>query len=319
MFEALNHEMPGDHLDLTFRDTRLWPRVGPDPALPPSLFISLGDPVAGPDVQLVVMPSPPEAMWLDTHFHATDQFRVVLQGEFQLQRKCMTARDFGYQSPGIPYREGVPGGSTGPMWMLMVHGERRGARSTMTRSDGNILIDAFGEDQLDRPVSTPDDPYWADVIGGAKGRSGLATTIGRQIGGFSWGNFDASDGWHVPAAGLRMTAGLMGCPEKGPLVLTLRAEPDVEILPAFESASEVVIAVIRGTCDIGDRKYDAGEVRVQKARVPLEAMTSGPQGADIIIMFADRRAVIDEIDAPLVRASRTLIADTLAPALQQIG
>lgn len=290
MFYALGQDMDGDHLDLSFRDTSRWPRVGPSEGMPPSLWLSLGDPNSGPAIQLGCCQPPPQAMWLDTHYHASDQFRAVVQGDFQLQRKHMRAGDFGYQQSGIPYREGFPDGGTEDLWMFAVHGNRRGARSTLTRSDGTFLLPEVGEDQLDRPVDSPDSRYWDTVPGGAKGMVALVTNAGPVRGGFSWGSFEDTGSWQSLTEGVRATAGLLSDRKAGPIILTLQAEADRVVAPAATFATEIVLAILDGSCTVGSQHYHRGDVRVQKAGAPIDLIASGDGGLNAVLLIADRSA-----------------------------
>lgn len=291
MLEANGFVLDDDHIDVDFARTADWTRVGPSPDLSPSLFISLGDQVAGPDIQLVTMPISPGELWLDTHYHATDQFRAVIQGGFKLQRRRMGAGCFGYQLPGLPYREGVTGGETEPMWMVMVHGERRGARSTTTRRDGNILVEAFGEDQLDRPTEGPEDPYWRDIPGGHRGRTSLKSSLGRTVGGFCWGDFAQDAGWHAADSGVDVTAATMGDPEVGPLVLTVRAAAGRPVFPARCWETEIALVMVGGSVTAAGESYARGKVRIQAAYRPMPGLVAGDDGAQAVIVIADRRAL----------------------------
>jgi hypothetical protein len=313
MFESVGQEFRGDHLDLSFRDTTNWPRVGPDEGLPPSLFMSLGDPVSGPDIQLAIFSPPPNDMYLDTHYHGSDQFRAVIQGEIHVQRKYLMASQFGYQISGVPYREGFRAGKGEDLWMFAVHGERRGARSTMLGTDGDFQSIAFGDDQLDRPVASKDDPYWDDVPGGSKGIIGLGTTLGRQVGGFVWGSYGEDKGWRPLIPGVSITAGVLSDRISGPVILTLRSEMGRPAVPRATYGTEVAFSVIRGSCQIGDRKYIAGEVRIQKAGTTMDAIVSGPDGLDAVLMIADRRMLPQtEASDPLAERWPALIAALIA-------
>lgn len=291
MFHAQGQTFAGDHLDLSFRNTEGWTTVDPSDGSPPSLWLSLGDSVAGPAVQLGLCPPVPGPLWLDTHYHASDQFRATLRGDFQLQRQHMKAGDFGYQVAGIPYREGLVPGTGEPLWMFAVHGDRRGAPSTITRNDGSFPLGEIGEDQLDRPKPSPDDPYWDEVPGGARGVPGLAVATGRKVGGFLWGNFAAAASWAPLADGVRANVGLFGDAERGPVLLTLRADAGRTAVPALSSEGEVIVTVARGTVAIGGQLYATGDVRVQRAGAPCPAVVAQEEGADLLYMIADRRAL----------------------------
>lgn len=289
MFEAVGYALQGSHLDFSFRNTSGWPTVGPGEGMPPSLFMSIGDPISGPDVQLAVFPPPPRDMYLDTHYHGSDQFRAVIQGEIHVQRKYLGESQFGYQVSGVPYREGFRGGSTKALWMFAVHGERRGARATMIGTKGDFDMITFGDDQLDRPVASTDDPYWKMVPGGSKGIVGLGTTLGSPVGGFVWGSFGEQKGWRSLCPGVSVTAGVLSDRVAGPVILTVRSEAGRSAVPRATYGTEVAFSVIRGSCQIGDRAYVAGEVRIQKAGAVMDAIVSGPDGLEAVLMISDRR------------------------------
>ncbi|WP_404477939.1 hypothetical protein [Novosphingobium sp. BL-52-GroH] len=291
MLHAEGMTFGAGHSDLSFRDPTGWTRVSAGDGSPPSLWISLGDPQAGPAVQLGICPPVPQAMWLDTHYHATDQLRAVVQGGFQLQRKRMGPGDFGYQASGIPYREGLVDGGDAPLWMFAVHGDRRGARSTTTRHDGSFELGEVAEDQLDRPVASPDDPYWRDVPGGARGVSALAISEGRAVGGFHWGCFDDAQDWHELAPGVRVCAAVLGDALAGPVVLMIRAAPGATILPEHVAGSEVVLVPFAGSLHSGFSRIAPGDVRIVPASARMTAIVAGEAGVDLIYMIADRRAV----------------------------
>lgn len=296
MFEAVGLTLDRDHLDLSFADSDGWTRVGPMAGMPPSQWIKLGDPERGPAVQLGMVPPVPDTIWLDTHYHASDQLRVAIRGDFQLQRKHMTAGVLGYQVAGIPYREGLVGGGSDPLWMFSIQGTWRGARSTNTRDDGTFLLGDIAPDQLDRPVGADEADYWDSVPGGAKGTAALATT-GAIRGGFSWEDFAEAGAWGALAPGVRVAAGVLGDPDCGPAVLAIAADPGAIAVPACRAGTELVIAVVRGSCAVGTRVYGPGELRVQDAGARLPAVEAGAEGADFVLMISDRRHLPIAIEA----------------------
>jgi hypothetical protein len=293
MFEALGQVLAGDHLDLSYTRSAAWPRVGPADGMPPSLWISVGDPISGPAVQLGICAPAPAALWLDTHYHGSDQFRAALRGDFQLQRKHMVARDFGYQHSGVPYREGLLGGCSEDLWMFAVQGDRRGARATITRADGTFMLGEIGEDQLDRPVASPDDVYWTAVPGGARGVSALALAPGRLRGGFAWGTFDDTREWHPLADGVTAAVGVLGDAATGPVIFAVHCEPGGTAIPAGGCGTERIVTIVRGDCTIADQRYALGDLRIQNAGAAMPAVTAGGSGLDCILMVADRRAMPD--------------------------
>lgn len=303
MFEAQGLKLESDHLDLSFQNTESWPRVGKN-VVAQSLWLSVGDAVSGPGVQLGV--SRPEPMtpdrWLGTHYHGSDQFRVLFAGESLLHGKRMAPGQFAYQEAGKPYREGVAGGNaeSGESWMFLVHGDRRGARATILRDNGTYELDEsdLREVQLDRPVPLADDPYWDEFPGGSKGVAGVSTTLSERRTATISGSFDNAQDWLTLSPGAKACAGLLGHGTTGPLVLSLHGEANNVVVPASNCAAEVVCAVVRGDAKIGLTHYDKGGIRVQRAGAPMDAVVSGPHGVDLVFLITDRRAKlrIDDSD-----------------------
>lgn len=291
MLTAVGMTFDGDVSTLSFRESNGWTRVSPDKMSPPSQWISIGDPECGPAVQLGICLPVSEKLWLDTHYHASDQLRVVVQGGFQLQRKLMGPGDFGYQVAGIPYREAIVPGDGDALWMFALQAERRGARSTTTRLDGSFELGEVAEDQLDRPVDSPDDPYWLDVPGGSKGRAALATSEGRTIGGFNWGKFDDAASWAAIAEGVTGCAALLGDVVAGPMVITMRAAAGTVIMLPIMFDTETVVAPVAGTLLAGDDRLEAGDVRFERTGAQRAALVAGDRGVDLVYVIADRRAL----------------------------
>jgi hypothetical protein len=106
----------------------------------------------------------------------------------------LKAGDFGYQVSGRNYREGL-GGDAGECWILAMHGTWPGARGTKTRDDGTFPLTELYDNQLDSLVDSPDDPYWDNVVGGAKGIAAVSTTLTSTGALYEWGSFDETETW----------------------------------------------------------------------------------------------------------------------------
>ena len=289
MFQADGYTLDSDHLDLTFLETSSWTTVGPPEFATPSQWVAIGDPVCGPGIQLGACGSLPQDVWIDRHYHGSDQFRCLVSGEFLLGRKRMAKGDFAFQKSGQIYREGLAGSAESELWMFLVHGDRRGARSTITRRDGSFPVTDISEDQWDRPVDSPDDPYWADLPGGAEGVPGVTATVATDGAGYSWGSFTDTIKWSPLSSGVVAAAGSFGNPEAGPIVVALHAEPAAVVLPAVSSATELVYVVVQGSSTIDGTHYGRGDIRIQQAGVGVDKIESGPDGLDAILLVADRR------------------------------
>src|SRR3546814_6371411 len=103
---------------------------------------NLGDPGAGPNIQLGIM-STVDGERLDwphsidpPHHHGSDQFRVISQGEWTLAGKRQSAGEYSFQEAGRIYREHPPEGASA--WMLLVMGDKRGTESTLDRKSTRL-------------------------------------------------------------------------------------------------------------------------------------------------------------------------------------
>lgn len=279
--------LDGDHLDLTFRDRDSWPNLTPTGSLK-SLAFDMGDPVAGPTILLGLMTKVDgeDLDWKHTidpvHHHGTDQFRVVVGGEWVLAGKPMQAGVYGFQEAGWVYQEHPVHG--GPVWTLLMMGDRRGARATLklkkdlaTVIDGGDMGEAFGAPVADAPYPHP---------AGDKGIAAVATTLGPCERGYLSGRLAdlGTDG--KPAA----VTGVLGDETAGPVVHALKAEPNQTVAPACVYPTELVLLVVGGSCRVGASTYQVGDLRVQQADTRLEPIVAGPDGAEVVLIVADRRA-----------------------------
>jgi hypothetical protein len=287
MFQAVGHELAGDYLDLTFRDTSAWTKAGPDIDIP-NQWLTVGDPDCGPTIMLGTPPALPQDLWMPTHYHASDQFRAVIKGEYLLQTHRMKAGDFGYQVSGRNYREGL-GGDAGECWIFAMHGTWPGARGTKTRDDGTFPLTELFDNQLDRFVDSPEDAYWDNVVGGARGIAAVNTTLNSTGAIYEWGSFDQTEDWRPLGEDVVATAGVFGLADSGPILFTIHARGDRVVMPSAVYGTETVCAVIRGSVEIGGNRYDTGDLRVQKAGVALDAVVSGTEGVDMVFVVGDRR------------------------------
>lgn len=314
MFQAVGLRMEGDYLDLSYGDTSSWTPAGPELPLP-NQWIVVGDADTGPTIMLGAPGTFPQDFWMDTHYHGSDQFRVVLQGEYLLMKHRMKAGDFGYQESGRTYREGLSSAAD-PCWIFAMHGTWRGARGTQTRGeDGNFNMPRLYENQLDRFAETTDDPCWWNVAGGSKGIAAVKTTLGPNRGGYAWGSFSETDDWRSMSENVRFTTGMFGLPATGPILFTIKADEGSVVVPSAVCGTEIVCAVIRGSIEIGDKQYQKGDVRIQRDGVPLDAVVSGSEGVEMIYLIADRRHLPQMTDSSPLSQRWSTVLDGLVAEL----
>jgi hypothetical protein len=279
--------LDGDHLDLTYRDRDAWPSLTPAGSLK-SFAFDIGDPVAGPTVLLglVTKVEGEDLDWRHSvdpvHHHGTDQFRVIMGGEWMLAGKPMAAGAYGFQEAGWVYQEHPIHG--GPVWTLTMMADRRGARATLklekdltTVIEGGELGAAYGA-----PVESEPYPHPA----GDKGLAAVATTLGPCERGYLSGRLADLGANDTPQA---VTA-VLGDEKAGPVVHVLKAAPNETVAPACIYPTELVLSVVAGSCRVGATEYQAGDIRVQGADARMDAVVAGPDGVQAVLVVADRRA-----------------------------
>lgn len=283
--------LDSDHLDLSYHRSEEWPSLTPQGAIK-SFTFEMGDPDTGPLVQLGLighLDSEP-LDWPNSidppHYHGTDQFRVIPGGQWQLADKTLNAGSFAFQESGLRYSEHP--GEGGAAWILLVLGDRRGARPT-------ILREAHKE-TLINTGSTNDKPLTDEEIyphpAGSKGIAAIATSEGPCERGYRVGSFGEL-AERANGEKLVLVSGVFGEKDSGPVALIMKSAPDCLVSAASTSDSERLLLVSGGSCRIGDKQYRAGDLRIQRAGDTLPEIVSGPDGLEATCVLADRRAVVD--------------------------
>lgn len=317
MFKSRAFQMDGDHADVSFHAPDGWPET-PWRSLKTAVC-RIGDPGLGPLVCLVRFSrrDDEELDWKHTvdpmHYHGTDQFRLEVDGSWVTTRHAMHGGHFGYQESGRVYQE-HPGADDDHSWLILVYGDKRGEPATLTLAADREALAAGGNTDIGGAgVAATDYPHPA----GPKGIPAIATTLGSVDGGHRWGSFDDASGWDRLPGGAAMSVGVLGDREGGPVVCLLRTETAGVVAPAATYGTDCFIAVRRGTCTIGASTYGVGDNRVQAEHTPSPEIVAGDGGADLMVVFGDRRGVAMG-DAPdwLAHVQRVIadLCGTLATA-----
>lgn len=119
----------------------------------------------------------------------------------------------------------------------------------------------------------------------------VATTIGSCRHGFLLGSFDANDGKRELGEGVQVTASMWGDRASGPVMLMIKGEAGATVIPGFTSATETMCVLASGSCRIGATSYNFGDLRIQAADLHQEEVTAGPEGVELMLLIADRRAL----------------------------
>jgi hypothetical protein len=143
------------------------------------------------------------------------------------------------------------------------------------------------------------------------GAPAIATTMGPTTRSHLDGGFDASDEWDEIAPGIRMAAGIAGEPACGPVLVFLDCAPGCEAVPARSIGSETIVAPVFGSVAAADATLIQGDVRVEERDLEHPALIAGPDGAQVVLIFADRRALRSALD-------ESTLAGTLGAALSTV-
>ncbi|MBV9951016.1 MAG: hypothetical protein JO291_03630, partial [Acidimicrobiia bacterium] len=124
----------------------------------------------------------------------------------------------------------------------------------------------------------------------------IATTMGSTSRAHLDGGFDATGSWAEIAPGVRMAAGIAGEPTAGPVLVFLDCEAGCEAVPSHSIGTEVIVAPIAGSVDADGVVLAQGDVRVEEADASHPALVAGPDGAQIVLIVGDRRALRASLD-----------------------
>src|SRR5688500_2220699 len=123
------------------------------------------------------------------------------------------------------------------------------------------------------------------------GAPAIATTMGGTTRSHLDGGFDTSDQWDEIAPGIRMAAGIAGEPVCGPVLVFLDCAAGAEPIGAHALGTEVIVAPVAGSVDAAGTTLAQGDVRLEEADVEHPGYVAGLDGAQLVLIVADRRAL----------------------------
>jgi len=279
------------------------------------LRIFLGDPMSGPLVWLFNgAPLEPEARAVreahlsqpgaGRHHHRTPTFRVA----FGEQPRQMLLNNSWY-GKGEYFLPDANKGYTDPTGMegfqtLLVFADRRGMHPVRNDHTAGMNSDEliahnvqkftpFGEGLVSQHIT--DDEAVA----------GIALSFDKLEHGFpARGSIEDHTGWIRLSDGSMFAAAFMG-DAAGPAIFMTENAANAEECPAARCGGDMLRVIVRGSCRIGERVYEAGAFVALEAGAALEPVIHGPQGSTQLIVVSDRRrwAPIDEDGNP-VRSDR---------------
>jgi hypothetical protein len=274
------------HVDATYTDRTGWSESMGATILP----IMIGDDRCGPFVVLSYVEPTDEQMPLSfAHAHSSDNWRISVRGTTNMGRDTYKEGQFRFHDGGVPYAsDNFAWGPDGGYGIIMF-ADRRGFAIRPVKAEIAERV-------------TPEQEAGAAALGiemrdPCPGAPAIATTMGPTRRAHLDGGFDASDGWNEIAPGVRMAAGIAGEPTCGPVLVFLDCAAGCEAVAARSLGSETIVAPVFGSVDAAGDTLSHGDVRVEEGDVEHPALVAGPDGAQLVVIFADRRALLSALGA----------------------
>lgn len=288
------------HVDVHFTERSGWSDSLGATVLP----IMVGDDRSGPFVVLsYIEPTDVQMPLSFAHAHPSDNWRISVRGTTNMGRDTYEQGQFRFHDGGVPYAsDNFAWGPDGGFGIIMF-ADRRGFAIRPVKAE------------IAERVTPEQDMVGAalgiDMQDPCPGAPAIATTMGPTTRAHLDGGFDTSDTWDEITPGIRMAAGLLGEPACGPMLVFLDCAAGHEALPPRSIAAESIVAPVSGSIDAGATTLVQGDVRVEEAGLEHPALVAGPDGAQLVLIFADRRALRAALDAGTM-------AGALGPALSTV-
>ena len=293
------------HVDVSYTDRAGWFDDMGATVLP----IMIGDEQCGPFVALSYVEPSDEQMPLSfAHAHASDNWRISVRGTTNMGKDTYEQGQFRFHDGGVPYASdnfawGPDGG-----YGIIVFADRRGFAIRPVKAEIAARITPQQE--------AAGAGLGIDMQDPCPGAPAIATTMGPTERAHLDGGFDATEAWQEIAPGTRMAVGLAGEPTCGPVLLFLACEADAEALPSRSIGTEVIVAPVSGSVDAAGVVLEQGDVRVEEADSEQPALVAGPQGAHLVVIFADRRALRAALDVGAVAGELGRALSQVVPELE---
>ncbi len=295
-------EATGGHVDLDFEERSVWAE---DALGATVLGLLLGDEHCGPFVALSYVAPRDDQMPLSfAHAHASDNWRISVRGTTNMGRDAYAQGQWRFHDGGVPYASdnfawGPDGG-----YGIIVFADRRGFAIEPVKAEIAEKI---------KPQQDMTGQFLGiDMQSPCPGAPSIATTMGLTERAHRNGGFDEASGWDEVAPGVRLSAGIAGEPDAGPVFVFLDCDPAATAMGPRLIGSETLLAPIAGSITAADVTLRQGAVRIEEADVLQPPLIVGPDGAQLVAVFADRRALRAAIDdATMDGAVAEFLSDVL--------
>jgi len=277
------------------------------------LGIMVGDDHCGPFVVLsYVEPSDTQMPLSFAHAHASDNWRISVRGTTNMGRDTYEQGQFRFHDGGVPYAsDNFAWGPDGGYGIIMF-ADRRGFAIRPVKAEIAERVTPAQE--------ASGAALGIDMRDPCPGAPAIAPTMGPTPRSHLDGGFDASHEWDEIAPGLRMAAGIAGEPTCGPVLVFLDCAAGCEAFPVHAIGSETIVAPVSGSVVAGDATLTQGDVRLEEPDVEHWSLVAGPDGVQLVVIFADRRALRAALDdGTLAGPLGTALSTTLAELQGQLS
>jgi hypothetical protein len=292
------------HIDATYADRAGWSQDLGATILP----MMLGDERCGPFVVLSYVEPSEEQMPLSfAHAHASDNWRISVRGTTNMGRDTYEQGQFRFHDGGVPYAsDNFAWGPDGGYGIIMF-ADRRGFAIRPVKADIAEKVVPAQEAAGAMLGIDMQDP--------CPGAPAIATTMGGTTRAHLDGGFDTSDQWDEIAPGVRMAAGIAGEPVGGPVLVFLDGAPGCEVVSRRVLGTETIVAPVSGSIDAAGTTLAQGDVRLEEADVEQPALVAGPDGVQLVLILADRRALRSALDDGTFAGALGAALSTVLPKL----
>jgi hypothetical protein len=292
------------HVDLNYENRTGWAEdLGAT-----VLGVMVGDEHCGPFVALSYTAPREDQMPLSfAHAHASDNWRISVRGTTNMGRDAYAQGEWRFHDGGVPYASdnfawGPDGG-----YGIIVFADRRGFAIEPVKAE--IAEKVTPQQEMTGKL------LGIDMQSPCPGAPAIATTMGLTERAHLNGSFESASGWDEIVPGVRMSVGIAGERDAGPVLVFLDGAAGAEVVGARTLGSETLIAPVNGSVDAGGAKLAQGDVRLEEADVVQPALVAGADGAQVVVVFADRRALRTAVDGGTFAGP---LADALAKVLPQL-
>ena len=268
------------HIDLSYRDRSGWSEeLGAT-----VLALMVGDEHCGPFVVLSATEPSAEQLPLSfAHAHASDNWRISVRGTTNMGHDAYGQGQFRFHDGGGPYAsDNFAWGPDGGYGIIMF-ADRRGFAIRPVKAE---IAEKVVPEQAAAGAF-----LGIDLQDPCPGAPAIVTTLGPTARGHLDGGFDRSDAWDQIAPGVRMAAGVAGEPAGGPVLVFLDCAAGCEAVSTRTIGTETIVALVTGSIDANGTMLNQGDVRLEEAAVEHGPLLAGPEGAQLVVIVADRRAL----------------------------